>query len=313
MKCLIVGAGAVGGYFGGRLLEAGKDVTFLVRAGRAAELARDGLVIKSPSGNVTLAAPPFVLAENVKEQFDLIFLTSKAYELHKTMDSFASAVGPQTTILPALNGMRHLDQLAARFGAGCTLGGVALISADRDFSGAIVHLNPLHTLSYGELDGTMSSRVEAIAAFMAGANFDARLGSEILQEMWEKWVFIATAAGITCLMRAAVGDIVAGGGTGATLQLLDECTAIAAGAGYSPRPQFRERSTSVLTTAGSPFTASMLRDLERGAPTEAEHILGDLLSRGGEAVASPNRTLLRTAYTHLTTYEARRIRVATKG
>jgi 2-dehydropantoate 2-reductase len=116
MRILVVGAGAVGGYFGGRLLEAGRDVTFLVRTRRAGELAEHGLTIRSPLGDFHRPSPPVVSPEALAGPFDLVLLSCKAYDLDGAMESFARAVGDGTTILPLLNGMRHLDALADRFG-----------------------------------------------------------------------------------------------------------------------------------------------------------------------------------------------------
>ena len=99
MRVLVVGAGAIGGYFGGRLLQAGRDVTFLVRPRRAAELAAAGLVIKSPNGDVTLKNPPAVQADKLTEKFDVVLLSCKAFDLDDAIKSFAPAVGPQTSII----------------------------------------------------------------------------------------------------------------------------------------------------------------------------------------------------------------------
>jgi len=129
MKLLVVGAGAVGGYFGGRLLQAGRDVTFLVRPCRAAELAQSGLVIKSPAGDVTLPDPKTVTAERLRQNFDLVLLSCKAYDLEGALVSLAPAVGPGTVILPLLNGLRHLDRLDTTFGRAKVLGGQCVISA----------------------------------------------------------------------------------------------------------------------------------------------------------------------------------------
>ena len=307
MRYLVVGAGALGGYFGGRLLEAACDVTFLLRPGRAAALARTGLVVKSQFGDLAIAAPPFVLADGIGGPFDVVMVGCKAYDLAETMASFAPAVGPRTAILPLLNGMRHLDDLKARFGAERVLGGLCMISATLDADGTVQHLNDLHGLVFGELDGTSSARVEAIQRDFASTKFAGRATPLILQEMWEKWVFIASAAGITCLMRASVGDIVAAGGTDLSLALLDECGAIAAANGFAPRTPSIDRARGALTAAGSPITASMLKDIERGGAIEADHVLGDLLDRAGKKTPSP-LSLLRVAYTHLLAYEARRAR-----
>ena len=233
MRILVVGAGAVGGYFGGRLLKAGRDVTFLVRPRRAAELAKHGLTIRSPVGDFHRPSPPTVSQEELAEPFDLVILSCKAYDLEGAMNSFAKAVGPATAILPLLNGMRHVDRLAERFGAERVLGGQCAISVTLGPEGDVVHFNDWHALSFGELDGSRSPRIEAIASELLNAGFDARLADNIRQEMWEKWVFIATAAGITCLMRASVGDYVAAGAADLALGLLNECASIAAARGFS--------------------------------------------------------------------------------
>jgi 2-dehydropantoate 2-reductase len=305
MRILVVGAGAVGGYFGGRLLQAGRDVTFLVRPRRAAELAKHGLTIRSPVGDFRRASPPIVLQEDLAEPFDLVVLSCKAFDLEGAMASFAKAVGPATAILPLLNGMRHIDRLVERFGAERVLGGQCAISTTLGADGAVVHLNDWHALSFGELDGSRSPRIETIASALLDAGFAARLSDEIRQEMWEKWVFIATAAGITCLMRASVGDYVAAGATDLALGLLRECASIAAAQGFPLREPALERGRTALTAAGSPLKASMLRDIEGGKPVEGDQILGDLLRRGGKP---EGLSLLRIATLHVKAYEAGRER-----
>jgi 2-dehydropantoate 2-reductase len=305
MRILVVGAGAVGGYFGGRLLEAGRDVTFLVRPRRAAALAKSGLTIRSRLGDFHRPSPPIVLQEDIAEPFDLVVLSCKAYDLDGASASFARAVGENTSVLPLLNGMRHLDLLADRFGPKPVLGGQCVISATLDADGAIVHLNELHALSFGELDGSRSRRIETVASALLNAGFDARLSDEIRQEMWEKWVFIAAAAGITCLMRSAVGDYVAAGASDLAARLLEECAGIAAGQGFQPREAALARARAALTAAGSPLKASMLRDIEGGKPVEGDQILGDLLRR---AAKPDDRSLLRIATLHVRAYEAQRTR-----
>jgi 2-dehydropantoate 2-reductase len=308
MKILVVGAGAMGGYFGGRLLEAGRDVTFLVRPRRAAQLANTGLVIRSKFGDATLPAPPTVIADSLREPFDLILLSCKAYDLESAADSFAPAVGNNTAILPFLNGMRHIDYLVERFGENAVLGGQCVISTKLDAEGRVLHLNDTHQLSFGERDSSKSPRAEKIAATLAGAKFDSRLSDAILHEMWEKWAFIASAAAINCLMRGTVGDIMAAGGKELTLALLQECDGIAAAQGFSTSDAVMKRSVTILTTPGSGFAASILRDVERGARIEADHVVGDMVRRG-EAFKR-DIPLLRIAYTHLKAYEARRERKA---
>jgi len=300
MRTLVVGAGAVGGYFGGRLLETGRDVTFLVRPRRGHELHTSGLRIKSRFGDVTISQPPTILALDLDRHFDLVLLSCKAYDLDNAIASFAPAVGPDTVVLPLLNGIRHLDILDERFGAESVLGGTVFIAATLNDNGEIVHFNDRHGVTFGERDGRMSDRFATIDELMDGARFDHLASPKILHEIWQKWVFLATLAGSTCLTRAAIGDIVAApGGRELVLGLLAECQSIATGAGYPLSEAYLETSRSILTAEGSQMTASMLRDIEGGGPIEADHIIGDLLARGD----SP---LLRIVYTALKAYEARR-------
>jgi 2-dehydropantoate 2-reductase len=308
MRFLVVGAGAVGGYFGGRLIEAGQDVTFLVRPRRAAELAGSGLVVHSRYGDINISKPKTILAENLShdQKYDVVLLSTKAYDLENAIASFSAAVGPKTAILPLLNGKKHLDLLIQHFGSKRVLGGQCVIAATLNRNREIVHLNESHDLSFGERDGSLTPRVENIAAAMSKARFQSRLSRSILSDMWSKWVFITTGAGITCLLRSAVGDIVAAGGSDIALSLLDECSAIAGREGYPVPAAVLERSRAVVTQAGSTLTASMLRDLEQGSPIEADQIVGDMLRRAEKHdVPAP---LLRIVFIHLKAYEARRAR-----
>ncbi|GJD50296.1 2-dehydropantoate 2-reductase [Methylobacterium crusticola] len=311
MRVLVVGAGATGGYFGARLVAAGRDVTFLVRPARAARLAAHGLVVRSPLGDLHLPAPATVTADGIENPFDLVLLSCKAYDLEAAAAAVAPAVGSGTAVLPILNGMAHLDALDARFGPERVLGGSCAIAATLGPEGEIVQLSDLHALTFGERDGSRSERVGRIARTLEGAGFAARLSDRILLEMWEKWVFLAALACGTCLMRGAVGDIVAApGGRALMLGLLDECRGVAAGEGYPPRERFFESSRGTLTAEDSAFTASMLRDIARGAPIEADHIVGDLIRRGRAAAPEQALPHLSLAYTHLKAYEHRRAREA---
>ena len=305
MRVLVVGAGAIGGYFGGRLLQAGRDVTFLVRPKRAGELANAGLVIKSPVGDVTLKNPPTVQADKLDEKFDVVLLSCKAFDLEDAIKSFAPAVGPQTAIIPLLNGMLHLDVLDKKFGRERVLGGLCAIAVTLNEAREVVHLQPMQSLTFGERDGKMSDRVRAIADVFASGNFGAVASEQIIQDMWEKWVFLASLAAATSLMRTSVGNILAApGGRDFLLGMLDEVSAIAAAAGHQPRGPFAERTRGMLMTEGSPMTASMFRDIKVGAPVEADHVIGDLIARADAAKVPVPK--LRIAYTHLKAYEKQR-------
>jgi 2-dehydropantoate 2-reductase len=265
------------------------------------------LTIASPAGNVSLRSPPTVLAAELRTRFDVVILSCKAYDLDGAIESFAPAVGPDTTVLPLLNGMRHLSALDARFGAGRVLGGSCFISARLDEGGQISHVSDFHRLAFGERAGGRSPRVESLASAMAGAKFEVEPSEQILRVMWEKWVFLASLAGITCLSRAAVGDVVAAGGADLAAALLEECRVIAAAAGYPPGDDALLASLARLTDRRSAVSASMLGDLERRGRTEADHVLGDLLRRRGDA-SDRDRSLLRLAYVAVKASEARAAR-----
>jgi len=305
MRILVVGAGAIGGYFGGRLLQAGQDITFLVRPKRASELASAGLVIKSPGGDVTLKNPPTVQADKLNEKFDVVLLSCKAFDLEDAIKSFASAVGPNTSIIPLLNGMSHLDVLDTKTGRERVLGGLCAIAVTLNEKREVVQLGPLQSLGFGERDGKMSDRVKAIAEVFARGNCGAAPSEHVMQDMWEKWVFLASLAAATCLMRTSVGNILAAtGGNEFLLGMLDECSAVATAEGFAPGGPFFQRTRGLLTTEGSPMTASMFRDIKAGLPVEADHVVGDLVARADAAKIPVPK--LRTAYTHLKAYEKQR-------
>ena len=268
-------------------------------------LAMDRILTQEAYGVVTAKQAASALALFRKQPFDLVLLGCKAWDLPQAIEDIAPAVGGHSAVLPILNGMRQLDLLDARFGAARVLGGQCVIAATLDADGAVHHLNRSHSLSFGERDGSDSERVRRIAQAMAGANFEPHASGTIVQDMWDKWVFLASLAGITCLMRAPVGDIMAAaGGREATLALLDDCRRVAAACGREPHPAVLQRAREVLTEAGSALSASMMRDLERGNRVEADHVIGDLLARGeAHGVEMP---LLRLAHAHLKAYEARR-------
>jgi 2-dehydropantoate 2-reductase len=306
MKILIVGAGAIGGYLGARLLAGGRDATFLVRARRAQRLRASGLQVMSPLGDLTWLDPPLIAAGQFTSTYDLIVLSCKAYDLDACIDDFAPAMGPQSRILPLLNGMHHLEILDARFGRGRVLGGVARISGTLDAQGRIVHMGRFQSFPFGARDPQQTAQMPQFEDALRVPGFEAPVSQDIMREMWEKWVFIAAAAATTCLMRATVGDMVSAGAQDIAAGMLQECAAIAAANQFPPRPNSTQLGLQVLTEPGSPFTASMLRDIEHGGRIESEHIVGDLLRRRA-AVAAP---LLSTAYAQLRSYEARRLREA---
>ena len=313
MRILVVVAGATGGFYGARLLQAGRDVHYLVRPARAAALRERGLQLVSPQGDATLQPPVWTVPE-IAAPYDLVLLAVKAYALEQAIEDLAAAVGPRTFILPVLNGMRHMDLLVARFGQDRVLGGVSQVAATVDESGRIVQLNALQKLAYGRRQAAGPAdpeRLEVLHAAMSGAGFDARLSQDIDRDMWEKWVFLTTLGCINCLMRGTIGEVEAApGGAALARQMLAECAAVAGASGQPMTPAYMENTGRMMTTPGSPQASSMFRDLQRGLEVEADHIVGDMLHRAQSfGLATP---LLAAAYANLCVYRNRRLAEAAK-
>jgi 2-dehydropantoate 2-reductase len=307
MKLLFLGAGATGGYFGGRLAAAGRDVTFLVRPERAARMRDRPLRIESPLGDVVTPVKAIGGDGLAGTSYDLVVLSCKAYDLDDAIAAIRPAVGSGTYVLPVLNGLAHLDRLDAEFGAERVLGGLCQIASTLAEDGTVRHLNRTHLLVFGPRADEQRRLCETLLGEVSGHGFDVQLSDDIALEMWEKWVLLATLAAVTCLMRAPIGDVVAApGGEAIIAETLAECAAVATAAGAPPREQTMARIRGVLTEAGSSFAASMLRDIEGGRRIEADHIIGDLIARAGAlGVAAPR---LQTTYCHLKAYESRRAR-----
>ena len=307
MRTLIVGAGATGGFFGGRLAQLGRDVTFLVRPARAESLRRNGLRIVSPLGDATIH-PQLITAGELRanpQAFDLILLATKSYSLEAAIDDFAPAVGPETTILPILNGMRQLDLLDARFGAAHVIGGTCRINSDVDSEGRILQLSKLGDITFGERNREHTPRIARINTELSGALFDAMLSPDVLAAMWHKWYILASLNIICILPQGTVGEVVAvPQGLAFANAAVDECIAIATANGYPPPTALVASDRKRVTLPASDLTSSMYRDMKKNAPVEADHVIGDLLARAeAHNVAAP---LLRATYVQLKVYSSSR-------
>ena len=306
MKLLILGAGATGGYFGARLLAAGADVSFLVRPARAAALRDKGLTVRSLFGGLQLPVK-VVQRGALQPEYDLVLLSCKAYDLDEAIADVAPAIGDGALVLPLLNGLRHLPLLDERFGRRRVLGGLCQIAATLDGEGTVLHLNRMHSMTIGARAPEQQSRMQALGATFAGAGFDFAVSEDIERDLWQKFVFLTSLAAMTCLMRGSVGEIMAArDGRALMIEVLDGCVAVARGNGIALDHGWLDKTRALLTDRQSTLAASMLRDLEGGRRTEADHILGDMLERA-EAAAVPV-SLLRAAYCHLQTGEARKPR-----
>ncbi|MFY8093679.1 MAG: ketopantoate reductase family protein [Niveispirillum sp.] len=299
MRILILGAGGVGGYFGGRLMEAGANVSFLVRPRRQAQLMENWLRVESPHGNIRVPAQTVTKA---RKPYDLVLLTCKAWDLDAAIDSVTPAMGPDSILMPLLNGVRHMEVLDRAFGRERVMGGLCHIPITLDEQGVVRHLSTIHKLVFGARHEGQLAAVAALAEAFRPTCVDWHLSDNIMQDLWEKYFFLATLAGSTCLMRGTVGSINRQpGGTDFMKALLAECAAVATAEGYAPRTALLDEYGGQIVDAGSKVNASMARDVAKGGRTEAEHILGDLASRArAHGLATP---LLDLALLHLRVHE----------
>ncbi|TCT06759.1 ketopantoate reductase family protein [Aquabacter spiritensis] len=308
MRILSLGAGALGGYFGGRLVEAGADVTFLVRQRRRAQLQAQGLAIRSAAcGDFVCSSVRAIAQDELDDEapFDVALLTCKAYDLEDAMAAIEPAIEGGAAILPLLNGLSHMEVLNARYGRERVLGGLAKIAATVTTDGTILHLNDWRYLVFGEQDGSISARCSALKATFDGSSVEASLVDNVVGRMWEKFVHLATVASMTCLMRASVGEIArTPRGSAQMTSMLETLAGLAAEAGYPVSEDFKTEYRRLFHDASSSYTASMLRDLESGKRVEADHIVGYAADRMRQfGIDAP---LLEAAHTHLKAYEERR-------
>ena len=274
MRILVVGAGATGGAFGTLLQEAGRNVTYLVRPHKQEVLRRDGLRFISPTDDRTHQVQTITAADE-PEAFDLILVTVKATALEGVLGEIGAFVGPQTAIIPILNGMAHVDRLEQLY-PGQVLGGLARIVATLD--GDVVRQQmPLTSLTVGGLNGRPVPAEVSDALDVPGVDFST--ADNVTGALWEKWAFIAAAGTVNCLFRAPVGRIIDAGGEARILDAISETEAVAAAAGHPVSGAGHAQAVGLLTEPGSAFTSSLYRDLSAGLPSEAEHILGDLARR----------------------------------
>lgn len=303
MRILVVGAGATGGYYGGRMAQAGRDVTFLVRGARMRQMQERGLQIVSPQGDATIH-PKLTTADELGAAgpFDVVLIGTKAYSLDAAIEDFAPAVAPGTIVLPVLNGMRHIDTLTARFGRECVMGGSVRIVADVDAEGRIHQLTELDEFIFGELEGGRTERAERLLQEFSVPGYTVKLSENIISALWRKWWILATMGAVGVVSGGTVGEMAAVPyGAETALAILHEAIGIAAANGYPADPTFVAEQEKRMTEQGSGLTSSMYRDMLKGAPVEADHILVDLLARA-KGVPVP---LLTGAYVRLKVYEAK--------
>ncbi|WP_077617062.1 ketopantoate reductase family protein [Bacillus sinesaloumensis] len=304
MRILVVGAGAVGGYFGGRLLEKGEDVTFLVRENRQKQIHKNGLQIESIHGNVTLQ-PRTILSGEKVGTFDVIILSTKQYHLDGALHSIEPYVGEATMILPLLNGFSHVDVIKSKFNPENVIGGLCFIESTLDSEGKIIQSSPNHRANFGELSGERTERIEKLAKVMSGTKTTIQLSDNIIREMWHKYMFITCLSGVTSLMRSPIGPIrEENNGQKIILNLLKEIGAVMRSIGAPIDEDIEEKHLETTNSMTYEMKSSMQRDMEKGIDIEADQLQGYLYNIAQKkGIETP---LLELIYSSLRVYQVQR-------
>ncbi|WP_051317040.1 ketopantoate reductase family protein [Ectobacillus panaciterrae] len=300
MKFLVVGAGAVGGYFGARLAEKGEDVTFLVRAGRQEQLRAKGLVVKSVNGDTTIR--PKTILSNENGLFDVILIGTKAYHFEQAIQDIKPFVHSETVIIPMLNGMKHVEHLREVFPEQCVIGGLCFIESTLSENGEVIQTSPFHKFMFGEWDGEKIGRIQAIEQAFTDTNAMISVSSRILQEMWHKYLFIATFSGVTTLFGQPIGPILELPlGSKLVQELLREIASIMRAEGAPIADNIEEKQFASIGAMAYEMKSSMQRDMEKGLFVEGDHLQGYLLELGNKHnIQTP---VLETIYANLKLYE----------
>ena len=283
MKITVMGTGGVGGYFGAKLATAGNNVSFVARGPHLDAIRKNGLRIKSDLGDITVA--PANASQDPRDFgiADIILFCVKAYDTANAAELILPCIGPETGVIPFLNGIGHMKILEERFGAGHVLGGVANVSALIEKPGVIRHFGQMQVLRVGEIDNTESPRVTQFRKACVAAGFEAPLPNSIERELWQKVVMICTLAGANCLTRLPLGDCRSNPLSRSLMETLaSEVIAVARANSVSLPDDQLQRTMSVLDMLPADMKASMLAALERGERLESTALNGEIDRLGRE-------------------------------
>ncbi|TXC92134.1 ketopantoate reductase family protein [Metabacillus litoralis] len=301
MKVLVVGAGAVGGYFGGRLAESGVDVTFLVREKRQRQLKENGLKIKSVHGDYSFLPKTIVSTDLSQGKYDVILIGTKSYHFLKAIEDIKSFVGQETVIIPMLNGIKHIDVLKSTFLENQVIGGLCFVESTVDQGGVIIQSSVTHDFVYGEFSGKETERIKEINEAFSQTKASIRKSDTILKDMWHKYMFISGLSGITTLFRSSIGPIrEAKYGLEMIGNLFLEIGSIMREVGAPIDDDIENLQLHKINEMSYDMKSSMQRDMEKKESIEGEHLHGYLLTLAKEN--NINTPYLKMAYSNLCTY-----------
>ncbi len=281
MRFLVVGAGGVGGYFGARLAADGNEVTFVARGAHATAMAEKGLTVLSPRGDVTITDPQLLGDPREAGIFDVALLCTKLWDLAEAARLIKPLLAIDSAVVPLQNGVTAEETVAEELGRQRVIGGVAYIAATIAEPGVIRHTGDFAALTFGELDGSDSWRVESLHAACQAAGIDAKPTTRIEEKIWEKFIFLAPLAGATAYFRSDVGGLRDDPKRRQFFEeLVEEVTAVARAKGITFKRQIVEHTIAVFKKLPSSVKSSMLHDLEQSRPLELNWLNGEVVRQG---------------------------------
>lgn len=298
MRIAIVGAGAVGCYFGGRLAEAGNTVHFLARGEQLRALRENGLSVHSELGDLRQLEVEATDDPHGIGPADVVLVTVKSYDLPEAINAVQLLIDDDTAVIGLQNGVTAEEELSQAIGEDRVLGGVAYIEAVVASPGAVEHRSSFARLVFGELDGNASARARDFEEACRAAGIEAQLSEDIVAELWKKWVFICAFSGMTALCRRPIGEIMADPDLSASYRLiLEEVAALAGARGVElPEDLVEERFAFSRDVLDPRMRSSLLADLEAGKRLEVDALNGHAVRMGRRlAVSTPANLLVYSA------------------
>src|SRR4051812_5809893 len=293
MRIGIMGSGGLGGYFGAKLAQGGADVHFIARGKHLAAMRSDGLRIEGPE---PLHVPKVNATDDPRTAgvMDVVMLGVKLWDTEQAIAQMRPMVGPNTAVISFQNGVLKDDYLRAAFDASQIMGGVGYVATTIESPGVIRQTGPMQRLLFGEFDGSRSARGEALLAACLAGGIKAELSTEILREIWQKYVFLVGLSGCTTTMRRTIGPIRTNPQTRAFLRdVMREVVAVGRAHGVALAQDYAEVRLQLADDVSPDMTSSMHHDLERGNRLEVRWLSGGVVELGAaKGVPTPlNRAI----------------------
>lgn len=284
MRIVVMGAGGLGGYFGARLAAAGSDVAFVARGAHLAAIKNDGLSVQSARGNLHLRDVVATDDPATLAPADIVLFAVKLWDTESAAESIRPLIRPGTAVISFQNGVHKEAVLSRILGPEAVMGGVGQIAVVIERPGVIAHTGTMARLTFGEMDGSLSSRAKAFLEACQGAGIDAELTDDIRLRLWEKFVLLTSMAGSTSCMRQPIGLIRANPqARGFLLDMLREGTAVARATGINLAEDHPERTLAGIDRLPEQMTTSMHGDLKRGNRLEVPWLNGAMVELGRQA------------------------------